>query len=92
LPAAHAVHDPEPEDDEYVPAAHGVQVLEDKAPIAAEYEPAAHRTQTVDLTLLAYLPAEQEVQLPAPLLFEYEPAVQFEQVICFAVENLPAAH
>ena len=62
VPALQTVH---ALDSGYDPGLHGLQLVDDVAPVVAEYRPAAHDVQAVLPVPAAYWPAKHTAQLDA---------------------------
>ena len=91
MPAEQAVHDEDPDDDEYVPAAQFVHAMEP----ARAYVPATHAPQldNDDAPLVARdVPRGQLVQLDPPVLLWYQPALHVVQLVALAEEYVPTEH
>ena len=78
-----------PDEREYLPAAHNVQLLDEEA---VEYDPAAHSVQTVAPVAAEYVPAAHPVHVLAPDKGKYLPVAHNVQLLDEEDENEPAEH
>ena len=107
VPAAHPVHALAPDEGEYLPEVHNVQLLDEEdenepaehemqvedveAPVDAEYVPAAHSVHALAPDEGEYLPVVHSVQLLAPEE-EDEPGAQGWGWACPPEQDFPLGH